>query len=152
MSHVLAVLEQRDGALRKVSFETVTGARRLADALGGEVHALVIGAGPVGGTDAVGRFGADTVVTATGSGFARYAPEGCAAVVADRARSGGYGAVVVAATATGKDLAAIIGSAAAERKHWRDDRLSLVRSRRRRRGFAFAVGVEFFDCFRAGRC
>ena len=105
MSHVLAVLEQRDGALRKVSFETVTGARRLADALGGEVHALVIGAGPVGGTDAVGRFGADTVVTATGSGFARYAPEGCAAVVAERARSGGYGAVVVAATATGKDLA-----------------------------------------------
>ena len=45
MSHVLAVLEQRDGALRKVSHEVVTGARRLADALGGEVHALVLGAG-----------------------------------------------------------------------------------------------------------
>ncbi|HXV90738.1 MAG TPA: electron transfer flavoprotein subunit alpha/FixB family protein [Gemmatimonadales bacterium] len=105
MSHVLAVLEQRDGALRKVSFEAITGARRLADALGGEVHALVIGAGPVTGTDGAGRFGADKVITATGGGFARYAPEGCAAVVAERARSGGYAAVVVAATATGKDLA-----------------------------------------------
>ncbi len=31
MSNVLAVLEQRDGALRKVSHEVVTGARRLAD-------------------------------------------------------------------------------------------------------------------------
>ena len=37
MSHVLAVLEQRDGALRKVSYEVVTGARRLADALGGKI-------------------------------------------------------------------------------------------------------------------
>ena len=105
MSHVLAVLEQRDGALRKVSFEAITGARRLADALGGEVHALVVGAGPVAGTDGAGRFGADTVITATGAGFARYAPEGCAAVVAERVRSGGYAAVVLVATATGKDLA-----------------------------------------------
>jgi len=105
VSHVLAVLEQRVGALRKVSFEAITGARRLADAMGGEVHALVIGAGPVTGTDGAGRFGADKVITATGAGFARYAPEGCATVVAERARSGGYGAVVIAATATGKDLA-----------------------------------------------
>jgi electron transfer flavoprotein alpha subunit len=105
VSHVLAVLEQRDGTLRKVSHEVITGARRLADALGGEVHALVIAAGAVAGTDGAGRFGADKVVTATGGGFARYAPEGCAAVVAERARAGGYAAVVLAATATGKDLA-----------------------------------------------
>ena len=50
MSDVLAVLEQRDGAVRKVSHEVVTGARRLADALGGgaQVDALVLGAGAVG--------------------------------------------------------------------------------------------------------
>ena len=35
MTTVLAVLEQRDGVLRKISHEVVTGARRLADALGG---------------------------------------------------------------------------------------------------------------------
>jgi len=40
VSHVLAVLEQRDGALRKVSFEAITGARRLADAMGGAYLAL----------------------------------------------------------------------------------------------------------------
>src|SRR4029077_11862010 len=45
VSHVLAVLEQRDGALRKVSHEVVTGARRLADALGGSVGALLLAAG-----------------------------------------------------------------------------------------------------------
>lgn len=105
MSHVLAVLEQRDGALRKVSHEVVTGARRLADALGGEVHALVCAAGPVAGLDAAGRFGADKAITATNAAFGPYAPEGYARVVAERAKGGGYGAVVLAASAQGKDLA-----------------------------------------------
>ena len=103
MSHVLAVLEQRDGALRKVSQEVVTGARRLADALGCEVHAVVPGAGAVNGVDAMGKFGADQVVTLTNSGYGRYAPEGYAGAIAQRAK--GYRAVVFAATATGKDLA-----------------------------------------------
>ena len=105
MSHVLAVLEQRDGALRKVSQEVVTGARRLADALGGEVHALVLGSGAVQGTDVSGRYGADKVITATNAGFGQYAPEGFARAVTERAKAGGYGAVVFAASAQGKDLA-----------------------------------------------
>ena len=105
MSNVLAVVEQRDGALRKVSHEVVTGARRLADGLGGTVEALVLGAGAVRGTDALGSFGADTVVTATNSAFARYAPEGFAQAVAERAKAGGFGALVFAASETGKDLA-----------------------------------------------
>jgi electron transfer flavoprotein alpha subunit len=105
MSHVLAVLEQRDGNLRKVSHEVVTGARRLADALGGEVHAIVLAAGAVPGIDAAGRYGADKVISATHAGFAQYAPEGYTRAVAERAKSGGYGAVVFAASAQGKDLA-----------------------------------------------
>ncbi len=105
MSHVLAVVEQRDGALRKVSHEVVTGARRLADALGGEVHAIVLATGPVQGTDATGRYGADKVITAINAGFAQYAPEGFTRAVAERAAAGGYGAIVFAASAQGKDLA-----------------------------------------------
>ena len=73
MSKILAVLEQRDGKLRKVSFEVITAARRLGDA--------------------------DAVVCDTTD------REGCAAAIADRVKSGGYRAVVVSATATGKDLA-----------------------------------------------
>jgi len=92
VSNVLAVLEQRDGTLRKVSHEVVTGARRLADGLGGTVEALVLGAGAVRGTDALGSFGADTVVTATNPAFARYAPEGFTQAVAERAKAGGFGA------------------------------------------------------------
>lgn len=105
MTLVLAVLEQRDGTLRKVSHELVTGARRLADGLGGTVEALVLGAGPVAGSDQLGRFGADTVTTATHAAFGRYAPEGYAQVIAARARARGYDALVFPASSTGRDLA-----------------------------------------------
>src|SRR5204863_310413 len=88
VSDVLAVAEQRDGALRKVSSEVVTGARRLADALAGGVEALVVAAGPVQGADQLGGFGADKVITLAHPAFARYAPEGFARVIADRARAG----------------------------------------------------------------
>jgi len=105
MTAVLAVLEQRDGALRKVSQEVVTGARRLADALGSSVEAVVVAAGPVAGTDTLGGFGADKVITLTHAAFGSYAPEAYAQAIADRAKAGGHRALVFAASATGKDLA-----------------------------------------------
>jgi len=100
---ILAICEQRDGALRKVSSEVVTGARRIADALGAEVEAIVLGSGPATGADQLGGFGADRVVTLTADGFSSYAPEGFAKAVADRAKSAAV--VVCAASAQGKDLA-----------------------------------------------
>jgi len=74
VSDVLAVAEQREGALRKVSSEVVTGARRLADALAARVEALVVAAGPVQGADQLGGFGADKVITLANPAFGRYAP------------------------------------------------------------------------------
>ena len=97
---ILAVLEQRDGSLRKISYEVVTAARRIGET----VEAIVCAAGPVQGADQAGRFGADKVVTLTNAAFAKYSPEGCAQAIADRAKTGGYAAVVFAASATGKDL------------------------------------------------
>jgi electron transfer flavoprotein alpha subunit len=102
---VLAVLEARDGALRKVSYEVITAARRLADALGGEVHALALGAAALNGSDRTGTYGADRIATLTNAAFAHYAPEGYATAIADRIKSASYAAVVFPASATGKDLA-----------------------------------------------
>ncbi len=97
----LAVLEQRDGVLRKISHEVVTAAQRL----GGGVEAVVCAAGAVQGADQAGKYGADKIVTLTNPAFARYAPEACAQALADRAKQGGYRTIVFAASATGKDLA-----------------------------------------------
>jgi len=97
----LAVLEQRDGVLRKISHEVVTAAQRL----GGSVEAVVCAPAQVQGADQVGKFGADKIVTLTNAAFARYAPEACAQALAERAKQGGYRTIVFAASATGKDLA-----------------------------------------------
>ena len=64
MAAILAVMEQRDGALRKVSYETVTAARLLADTMGATVDALVVGAGTVAGVEQLAIYGADRVLTA----------------------------------------------------------------------------------------
>ena len=108
MAKVLAVTEQRGGALRKSSGEVVGAARQLADALGAgsTVDALVLGAAGVDAAGAkLGEVGADRVLVAEDASFVNYAPDGYAATVAAVAKSGGYGAVLVAATAGGKDLA-----------------------------------------------
>jgi len=106
MANVLAVVEQRGGKLRKVSREIVTAARQVADALGGSgsVDALVIGA-PGVESAGLGAHGADRVLVAEDASFGRYAPDGYAATIAAQAKAGGYAAVVMAASATGKDLA-----------------------------------------------
>ncbi|MCU0621017.1 MAG: electron transfer flavoprotein subunit alpha/FixB family protein, partial [Gemmatimonadales bacterium] len=98
----LAIMEQRDGALRKVSFEVLAAARTLADASGGQVHALVLGAGAVTGTEQLGRYGADAVKLATHPAFALGSPDAATAVIGAQP---GYGAVLFAATAQGRDLA-----------------------------------------------
>lgn len=106
MSHVLAVAEQRNGTLRRVSFEIVTAARRAADATGGEVHALLIG-GPGGAAAAneLARYGADRVVVVEHAALARYSPEVFAGSIAARISAGGYRAAVLPASAQGRDLA-----------------------------------------------
>ena len=101
MANVLAVLEQRGGGLKRVSFEVLTAARRIADGMGGQVHALVIGA-PGVAVDGVQAHGADVVKMAGDDGLAAYQGDRYADVAAS---VGDYAVIVVAATAMGKDLA-----------------------------------------------
>jgi electron transfer flavoprotein alpha subunit len=105
MTRILAVTEQKGGTLRKVSREVVAAARVLADALGGTVDAIVLGAPGVDASGAnLADAGADRVLVATDAGFANYSPDGYAATIAAQARAGDCVAVVLAATAAGRDL------------------------------------------------
>jgi electron transfer flavoprotein alpha subunit len=106
MADVLAFAESRGGELRKVALETVTAARSLADAEGGEVHALIIGApGIASKADQLARHGADVVLVVEHPVLATHSAEVAAATAAGRAKDGGYGAVIFSASAQGKDLA-----------------------------------------------
>jgi electron transfer flavoprotein alpha subunit len=103
---ILAFAESRGGDLRKVAYEAVTAARLLADAAGGEAHAVL--AGPPGiaaKAGSLGTYGADVVTVVEHAAFADYNPEAVASLVADRAKAGGFRAVTLVASAQGKDLA-----------------------------------------------
>jgi len=106
MANVLAIAEQRDGELRGISNEVVTAARDVADALGGEVHALVLGGPGIGGAAGdLGRYGADRVFVGEHDALAQYMAPGYTAAIADHVESGDYFAVFFGATSAGKDLA-----------------------------------------------
>jgi electron transfer flavoprotein alpha subunit len=106
MANVLVYAETRGTALRKVALEAVTAARALADASGGgEVHAVLAGPSGVGAAAAqLGAHGADVVYVAEHAGLATFERESIAATVAERAKQGGYRAVVLGFSNQGRDL------------------------------------------------
>jgi electron transfer flavoprotein alpha subunit len=106
MGDILAIIEQRDGTVRGSGREILTAARSIAGELGGQVHALVIGGDDVDAAGAdLGRYGADKVLVASHGSLGSYHPEGYAEAVRQVAGAGGYGTIVLAASAAGKDLA-----------------------------------------------
>jgi electron transfer flavoprotein alpha subunit len=106
MPGIFAFAEARDGEVRKVAFEVVTAARTLADALGTEVHAVLLGGPGTGGSAAeLGRYGADRVFVGESDAFAKYSPEGFTAVIAKFVQEHGCDAVLFPASAMGRDLA-----------------------------------------------
>lgn len=106
MANVLAFAEQRDGTILGVARETVSAAAAVAEGLGGEAHALLLGGGGVAGAAGeLGAVGAARVDVGEADGLADYNPEGYAPVVAGRIRAGDYAAVLFPATSLGKDLA-----------------------------------------------
>ena len=100
MPNILVVAEVRAGAVRKVAHELLTAARSLA--AGGEVHAVLAG-GPGIGEQAGTLAGADATFVTEHAALGEYNAEAVAALVAERAK-GGYRAVLLAASAQGKDL------------------------------------------------
>jgi electron transfer flavoprotein alpha subunit len=106
MANVFAFVETRGGEVRKVGLEAVTAARMLADKVGGEVHALLLGPPGIAAKAAqIGEYGADLVVVVEHQALGNYNPEVATATAADRIRSGGYRAAVFSTSAQGRDLA-----------------------------------------------
>ena len=107
MAVILAFAEVREGKVRKVSFEAVTAARALADGLGAQVCAVVIGgAGADAQAAELAKYGADRVLVGTSDALGRYSPEAYTTVLAHAVQQqGDVAAVVFTASAMGKDLA-----------------------------------------------
>ena len=106
MPGIFAFAETRDGELRKVAQEVVTAARKLADGLGTEVHAVVLGAsGLSGAAGELAKYGADKIFVGESGAFEHYSPEGFTTVIVNFIKEHGCDAALFPASALGKDLA-----------------------------------------------
>jgi electron transfer flavoprotein alpha subunit len=104
MATVLVIAEQSHGQLKKASLAALGAGAQIAQRIGGEVHAVIAGAGAAAAAKAAAEH-AKVVHVVEGEGFAHALAEthSAAAVAAAKATSASH--VVVAATTYGKDLA-----------------------------------------------
>ncbi len=110
---VWIVAEQRDGALRKVSFELASTARKLADALGDEVAAVLCGSGVEAMAAELGKYGVDKVYVADNPALEPYTTDAHAAAIAKVVKENDPAILLLAASAQGKDLSpALVGKLA----------------------------------------
>jgi electron transfer flavoprotein alpha subunit len=107
---VWVIGQMTDGTLDRASLELLSKATSLAPALGGGVGAVVLSAEAGSAVEAAGRHGADVVYLAEDSALATYLAEPYARVIADAATDRAPGAILLAATTTGRDLAPRVAS------------------------------------------
>jgi electron transfer flavoprotein alpha subunit len=101
---VFAITEQRDGELRKVSFETVSEGRRVADGLGTELTAVVLGSGIDGLAEELKKYGPDKILVADDPALADYTTDAYTNVLVEFIQSSDPAVIITGASAQGKDL------------------------------------------------
>jgi electron transfer flavoprotein alpha subunit len=107
---VFVIAEQRDGALRKVSFELASAARKLADQTGDEVSAILLGSGIEGLAAELGKFGVDKVFVGDNAALEPYITEAHAQVVAKILKDNDAAIALFGASVQGKDLSARVAA------------------------------------------
>ena len=98
----LVFIEQRDGKIRKASLEALSLASKLA---GGSVVAVLPGKGVAGLAGGLGKYGAGVVYVADQDILALYSAKGYVGALDAAATKESPDAVLIAATAMGKDMA-----------------------------------------------
>jgi len=98
------IAEQREGELRKISFELTSEARRLADQMGQSVTAILLGSNIKEKAPELGKYGADKVIVADDSRLATYTTDAYVSVIAQLAQSGEPTIILLGASFQGKDL------------------------------------------------
>jgi len=106
----MIVAEQRDGALRKISLELASTARKLADQTGDEVSAILLGSGIEGLAAELGKYGVDKVFVGDNAALEPYITEAHADVVAKIVKENDPAILLLGASAQGKDLSARVAA------------------------------------------
>ena len=101
---VWIVAEQRNGVLRKISFELAGAARKLADELGEEVGAVLLGSGVANIAGELAKYGVDKIYVADNPLFEPYTTDAHTEAIAKLVRENDPAILLLGASAQGKDL------------------------------------------------
>jgi len=101
---ILAILEEREGSLKKVSFEAASVASKLAKELNLEVEAVVAGA-DVNNLNEISKYGIAKVIHLKNSNFSNYTSSGYSETISNYAKEVNAVCLIVGNTALGNDLA-----------------------------------------------
>jgi electron transfer flavoprotein alpha subunit len=102
---VLAFAEQRDKKFKKSAFETVRAARNIADRLGGECLALVVGSDVESIAGTLGGYGASRILVVDDPKLSKHSNTAFARVIAEAATKESAEILLLPASQMGKDLA-----------------------------------------------
>jgi electron transfer flavoprotein alpha subunit len=103
---VLSIAEQSDGVFRKVTYEALSEGRRIADQMGCELAALVLGNNIEGISKELNQFGADRIILADAPSLVEYLPDAYGNIIADVVNKETPDVVILGASTQGRDLAA----------------------------------------------
>lgn len=103
---VWTIAEQRDGEIRKITYEVASEGRRLADALGEELTVVLLGADIKDKGAELGNYGADRVLVAGDPRLGTYTTDGYVAVISQLVKADDPAILLIGASSQGKDLSA----------------------------------------------
>ena len=103
---VWTIAEQRDGEIRKITYEIVSEGRRLADALGQELTVILLGSNIKEKAAELGQYGADKVLVADDSRLEPYTTDAYVSVISELVKANDPQILILGASVQGKDLAA----------------------------------------------
>ncbi len=104
--HVLVITEYAQAGFRKITYEALSAGKRLANELGGQLIAAVVGSGVTEAAGELGTYGADRIIVADDASLAPFVTETHAQVLFEIISQTSPQIMVAGATAQGRDLSA----------------------------------------------
>ena len=103
---VWTIAEQRDGEIRKVTYEIVSEGRRLADAAGQELTVVLLGSNIKDKAAELGHYGADKILVADDAKLEPYTTDAYVSVITELVKANDPAILLISASVQGKDLSA----------------------------------------------
>lgn len=105
MQHVIVFVEHKSGQTRKVTYELATEARKIADALGGKAHAVVVGPGSAAVAEQLKNYPLDTIHVTEDPDVDKFLLDPMVDYLEAVARETGPALVLLPNTMLGRDIA-----------------------------------------------